>query len=86
MRGLFLAVLALLVVAGDTSRYIPQLVFNANAILASANQKNTSDVEADHMRAAFSLLWRAAKKAPKKLLNKALLLPSKQMPAQNNYS
>ncbi|NDW20165.1 sel1 repeat family protein [Alteromonas hispanica] len=60
MRGLFLAVLALLVVAGDTSRYIPQLVFNANAILASTDQKSTSDVEADHMRAAFSLLWRAA--------------------------
>lgn len=60
MRGLFLAVLALLVVAGDTSRYIPQLVFNGNAILASAGQKSTSDVEADHMRAAFSLLWRAA--------------------------
>jgi len=33
MRGLFLAVFALLIVAGDSGRYIPQLIANAQSVL-----------------------------------------------------
>ena len=33
MRGLFLAVFALLIVAGDSGRYAPQLIANALSVL-----------------------------------------------------
>ncbi len=42
MRGLFLAVFALLIVAGDSGRYVPQLIANANSILTPSNQGSDS--------------------------------------------
>lgn len=38
MRGLFLAVFALLVVAGDSGRYAPQLISNAMSVLLPSHQ------------------------------------------------
>ncbi|WP_334020540.1 sel1 repeat family protein [Alteromonas sp. S015] len=38
MRGLFLAVFALLIVAGDSGRYVPQLIVNATRVLAPLSQ------------------------------------------------
>ena len=37
MRGLFLAVFALLIVAGDSGRYIPQLIANALSVIQPIN-------------------------------------------------
>ncbi|MFZ8199944.1 sel1 repeat family protein [Alteromonas portus] len=39
MRGLFLAVFALLIVAGDSGRYAPQLIANASSVLTSLHQR-----------------------------------------------
>lgn len=38
MRGLFLAVFALLIVAGDSGRYAPQLISNAISVLSPSHQ------------------------------------------------
>ena len=43
MRGLFLAVFALLIVAGDSGRYVPQLIANASKVLAPASLVSDSD-------------------------------------------
>ncbi|AFT78336.1 hypothetical protein AMBLS11_08775 [Alteromonas macleodii str. 'Black Sea 11'] len=42
MRGLFLAVFALLIVAGDSGRYVPQLIANASSVLTPSNQRSDS--------------------------------------------
>lgn len=42
MRGLFLAVFALLIVAGDSGRYVPQLIANASSVLTPSNQMSDS--------------------------------------------
>ncbi len=42
MRGLFLAVFALLIVAGDSGRYVPQLIANASSVLTPSNQGSDS--------------------------------------------
>ena len=43
MRGLFLAVFALLIVAGDSGRYVPQLIANASKVLTPASLVSDSD-------------------------------------------
>ena len=43
MRGLFLAVFALLIVAGDSGRYVPQLIANASKVLTPASRVSGSD-------------------------------------------
>ena len=53
MRGLFLAVFALLIVAGDSGRYVPQLLKNS----ATAQQFSSSN--AVNQNSVFSLLWYA---------------------------
>ena len=67
MRGLFLAVFALLIVVGDTGRYAPQLVANATTALSyvreQAQLKLPSELSAENtyrVRSAFALLWHAA--------------------------
>ncbi|WP_032094241.1 MULTISPECIES: sel1 repeat family protein [unclassified Alteromonas] len=45
MRGLFLAVFALLIVVGDTGRYAPQLVANATNALSYVREQAASHVE-----------------------------------------
>jgi hypothetical protein len=45
MRGLFLAVFALLIVVGDTGRYAPQLVANATTALSYVREQAASHVE-----------------------------------------
>lgn len=42
MRGLFLAVFALLIVAGDSGRYVPQLIASASSVLTPSNQESDS--------------------------------------------
>ena len=64
MRGLLLAVLALLLVAGDSGRYASQLVYNvvqvypANKEIASANST--------YLQSLYSSLWYAAKSGNQK--------------------
>ncbi|MAI37356.1 sel1 repeat family protein [Alteromonas sp.] len=67
MRGLFLAVFALLIAVGDTGRYAPQLVANATTALSyvreQAQLKLPSELSAENtyrVRSAFALLWHAA--------------------------
>lgn len=54
MRGLFLAVFALLIVAGDSGRFTPQLTHNAFAVLSDSN------VTSVQVSGALSLLWIAS--------------------------
>ncbi|WP_394220384.1 sel1 repeat family protein [Alteromonas gracilis] len=76
MRGLFLAVFALLVVAGDSGRYIPQLIANAVSVLSSQSHLLPADFQKENSEAvdvsplnpprtkaneALALLWLAAK-------------------------
>ena len=64
MRGLLLAVLALLLVAGDSGRYPSQLVYNvvqvypANKEIASANST--------YLQSLYSSLWYATKSGNQK--------------------
>ena len=44
MRGLFLAVFALLIVAGDSGRYVPQLIANASKVLTPASLVSDSEL------------------------------------------
>lgn len=44
MRGLFLAVFALLIVAGDSGRYVPQLIANATRVLTPSSPTLDSDL------------------------------------------
>ncbi len=55
MRGLFLAVFALFIVAGDSGRYAPQLVLNARFSLAHVSSDNIG-----HVNSAFGMLWIAS--------------------------
>ncbi|WDT84374.1 sel1 repeat family protein [Alteromonas sp. 009811495] len=62
MRGLVLAVLALLIVAGDSGRYAPQLVSNGLSVFEphDAIESSTLKHSAGHVNAALSLLWDAS--------------------------
>ena len=55
MRGLFLAVFALFIVAGDSGRYAPQLVLNARYSLAHVSSDNIG-----HVNSVFAMLWVAS--------------------------
>ncbi|BFT30222.1 hypothetical protein D210916BOD24_13980 [Alteromonas sp. D210916BOD_24] len=65
MRGLILAVLALLFVAGDSGRYVPQLIANAHSALtriAGADSvTSTYQSNINNAHSAYALLWAAAK-------------------------
>ncbi len=65
MRGLILALLALLVVAGDSGRYVPQLIANAQSALARLDviEENAADnqLSSHQGQSAIALLWHAAK-------------------------
>ena len=79
MRGLFLAVFALLIVAGDSGRYIPQLIANALSVIQPINDSegltpaSSSNNEAPSVSTplatqtdeALALLWLAAKQGSK---------------------
>ena len=88
MRGLFLAVFALLIVAGDSGRYAPQLIANALSVLqlpqinddlvgvAKAPNDQTSSLShssASQTTEALALLWLASKQGSE-VAQSALLL------------
>lgn len=56
MRGLFLAVFALLIVAGDSGRYAPQLVFNSRQAL----DHESFSLNTSRANSVFSMLWMAS--------------------------
>ncbi len=77
MRGLFLAVFALLIVAGDSGRYSPQLVHNASTVL------NQSKAKRQQVNGAVALLWDASMQGSEQ--GQSLLLSTFQNAYNTNF-